>query len=213
MLKNFAIALLLAVAAVAAFIAWQPSEFLIVRGRTMAAPPEIVFAHVNDLHRWAAWSPWEKLDPDMKREHSGAPFGPGASYAWAGNEQAGEGRMTITDSQAPGSVTLRLEFVKPYPATNTVQFDILHGGLGTDVTWSMTGRNNFLAKAVSLFMDVDKMVGRDFEQGLEALDGVTAEAAEAAKAEAAAAAAAALEGEAAPPDGDSTEAAPTPAAP
>ena len=176
MLKNLALVLVLVLAALAAFIATRPSEFLILRSRTLAAPPEAVFAYVNDLHKWVEWSPWEKRDPGMKREYSGAPEGAGASYQWAGNDEVGEGRMTITDSHAPDSVTLRLEFLKPYPATNTAQFDILPGGLGTDVTWSMTGHNSYMAKAFSLFMNMDKLVGGDFEKGLAALDTVTAAA-------------------------------------
>jgi Polyketide cyclase / dehydrase and lipid transport len=176
MLKNLAIFVLLVLAAGAGFIATRPSEFLIVRSRTVAAPPQIVFEHVNDFRQWGAWSPWEKIDPGMMREFSGAPAGPGASYHWSGNDQVGEGRMTITDSQAPNSVTIRLEFMEPFPATNTAQFDIVPGGLGTDVTWSMSGHNNFVAKAFSLFMNMDRMVGGQFERGLADLDTVTAAA-------------------------------------
>jgi hypothetical protein len=175
-MKNFAIAILLAVVALAGFIATRPSAFLIARTRTFAAPPEVVHAHVNDLHQWVEWSPWEKLDPGMTREYSGPVAGPGASYHWVGNDQVGEGRMTITDSKPPESVTIRLEFLKPYAATNTVEFGILPTGLGTEVTWSMIGHRDFVAKAMSLVMDVEKMVGGQFEQGLAALDTVTAAA-------------------------------------
>jgi uncharacterized protein YndB with AHSA1/START domain len=176
MLRNLFIFLLLIAAVAAGFVAMQPAEFLISRTRTFAAPPEVVFPYVNDLHKWALWSPWEKLDPSMKREYSGPPEGLGASYHWVGNDQVGEGRMTITDSSAPDKVVIRLEFVKPYPATNEVQFYIDRGGLGTDVTWAMTGHNDFVAKAFALFMNMEKQVGRDFEKGLTALDAVTAAA-------------------------------------
>jgi len=175
-LKNFAIAVLLAIVALAGFVATRPSEFLIVRSRTLAAPPEVVHAYVNDLHKWGEWSPWEKIDPGMQREYSGPPAGPGASYHWVGNEEVGEGRMTITGSVPPDSVTILLEFLKPFQATNTAQFDILRSGLGTEVTWSMSGHNNFVAKAMSLVMNMDKMVGGNFEKGLADLDAVTAAA-------------------------------------
>jgi hypothetical protein len=175
-MKNFAIALLLAVALLAGFIATRPSEFTIQRTRTLAAPPEVVHTYVNDFHKWAEWSPWEKLDPGMLREYEGPPAGPGASYHWVGNEDVGEGRMTITASTPPESVTIHLEFVKPFPATNTAEFFIVAGGLGTDVTWAMSGHNNFVAKAFGLFMNMDKMVGTQFEKGLADLDAVTAAA-------------------------------------
>lgn len=175
-MKNFAIALLLAVALLAGFIATRPSEFTIQRTRTLAAPPEVVHAYVNDFHKWAEWSPWEKIDPGMRREYEGAQAGPGASYHWVGNDEVGEGRMTITASTPPDSVTIRLEFMKPFPATNTAEFFIVAGGLGTDVTWAMSGRNNFVAKAFGLVMNMDKMVGTQFEKGLADLDAVTAAA-------------------------------------
>jgi hypothetical protein len=215
MLKNLVLVLAVVVGGLVAFVATRPSEFLVVRSRTFAAPPEVVHAYVNDLHRWTEWSPWEKLDPALMREYSGAPAGPGASYRFVGNEQVGEGRMTITDSRAPDSVTLRLEFVKPFVATNTVQFDILATGLGTEVTWSMTGRNDFVAKAVGLVVNVDKRVGTEFEKGLAELDAVTAAAATAAAAAAvsAEAAAAAAPAPATPAPGAEPAAEPASAAP
>jgi uncharacterized protein YndB with AHSA1/START domain len=175
-LKNFAIAVLLALVVLAGFIATRPSEFTIQRTRTLAAPPEVVHAYVNDFHKWVEWSPWEKIDPNLMREYEGAPAGPGASYHWVGNDEVGEGRMTITDSTPPESVTIRLEFLKPFQATNTAEFFIVSGGLGTDVTWAMSGHNSFMAKAFGLFMNMDKMVGAQFEKGLADLDAVTAAA-------------------------------------
>jgi uncharacterized protein YndB with AHSA1/START domain len=176
MFKRLVILLALVLGGLAAYIAMQPSEFLIVRSRTLAAPPEVVFAYVSDFHRWTEWSPWEKRDPALRREYSGAEAGEGAVYHWVGNEEVGAGRMTIMNAEPPHAVTIRLEFLKPFPAVNTAQFDILKGGLGTEVTWSMTGRNGFVSKAFALVMDVDKLVGRDFEQGLADLDTVTAAA-------------------------------------
>ena len=172
--------LVLLVAALAAFVAMQPSEFTISRARTLAAPPAVVFAYLNDFHQWKEWSPWEKLDRAMRREFSGAPAGPGAIYEWAGNDKVGEGRMTIIDSKEPETVSIRLEFLKPYAATNTAEFFITPGGLGTDVTWAMSGHNGFMEKAASLVLNVDKRVGGDFEKGLASLDTVTEAAAKAA---------------------------------
>lgn len=177
MLKKIAVVLVVIVAGLAAFIATRPSEFRIARSRTVQAPPDVVYAYVSDFHKWPEWSPWEKLDPAMKKEISGPPAGPGATYHWAGNDQVGEGRMTITDSRAPQSVTIRLEFIKPWTATNTTQFDFAPSGSGTQVTWAMTGHNNFMAKAFGLFMDMEKMVGPDFKKGLADLDRATAAAA------------------------------------
>jgi hypothetical protein len=166
----------LVLAGLALFIVRRPSEFRIARSRVLAAPPDVVHGYVNDFHKWPEWSPWEKRDLTMKKEHSGAPAGTGAVYFWSGNKDVGEGRMTITDSRAPQSVTIRLEFLKPWTATNTTQFDFAPSGSGTNVNWAMTGRHNFMGKAMCLFMNMDKMVGGDFEQGLANLDAATSAA-------------------------------------
>ena len=174
MLKKIALVLVVLLVAFAAFVATRPADFRISRSRTVAASPGVVYAYLNDFHNWPQWSPWEKLDPGMKREHSGSPAGQGASYAWSGNNDVGEGRMTITDSRPNQGVTMRLEFIKPFAATSTAQFDLAPSGAGTNVTWSMTGHNNFMAKAAGVFMDMDKLVGGDFEKGLANLDAATA---------------------------------------
>jgi hypothetical protein len=179
MLKKIGLGLLVVIALLAGVIALRPAEFRIARERTVSAPPAVVHRYVSDFHNWPQWSPWEKLDPQMKREHSGAAAGTGAVYSWSGNDQVGEGRMTITDSREPSSVTIRLEFLKPIEATNTTQFDFAPSGSGTRVTWAMTGHNNFLSKAFDLFVGMDKVVGADFEKGLAALDAATASAASA----------------------------------
>jgi hypothetical protein len=173
MLKKIAVALILILAGFAGFVATRPDEFSLVRSRAMAAPPNVVFAYVNDFHKWPEWSPWEKLDAGMKRELSGAPAGTGAVYYWNGNDKVGEGRMTITDSQPAKSVTINLEFLKPFAATNKTQFDFAPSGTGTNVTWTMSGHNNFIAKVMCVFMSMEKMVGPDFEKGLAQLDGAT----------------------------------------
>ncbi|MEK6210123.1 MAG: SRPBCC family protein [Pseudomonadota bacterium] len=128
---------------------------------------------MNDLHNWEAWSPWAKRDPQMKQNYEGAPAGTGAIYAWTGNKQVGEGRMTITESRPSDLIRIKLELFKPFAATNTAEFTFKPEGNQTAVTWSMTGQNNFIAKAVHLFMDMDKMVGKDFEAGLANLKTVT----------------------------------------
>jgi Polyketide cyclase / dehydrase and lipid transport len=150
-------------------IVTRPSTFHVERSITMAAPPENAFAQVNDFHAWPAWSPWEKLDPQMKRTHEGSPAGVGAKYSWVGNDQVGEGRMTIEKSEKPSIVAIKLEFLKPFESTSTTTFTFAPTAQGCKVTWAMDGENNFMAKAASLFMDMDKMIGADFEKGLAAM--------------------------------------------
>jgi hypothetical protein len=147
-------------------IATRPPTFHIERSTTVAAPPETVFAEVNDFHAWTTWSPWEKLDPALKRTYEGPSSGLGAGYAWVGNHQVGEGRMTITKSEKPSQIVIKLEFLKPFAATNTATFSFVPAPEGTKVTWAMDGQNNFMAKAFHLVFDMDKMVGGDFERGL-----------------------------------------------
>lgn len=174
MIKKTAVVLAVVLAAFLAFVSMQPADFRITRARTLAAPPDVVYAYVNDFHNWPQWSPWEKLDPTMTREIAGAPAGTGATYYWKGNSEVGEGRMTITDTVPAKSVTIRLEFLKPFEATNTTVFEFAPSGTGTNVTWTMSGHNNFVSKVFCVFMNMDKMVGGDFERGLSNLDQATA---------------------------------------
>jgi len=150
-------------------VALQPSDFRIERTTTIAAPANAVFAQVNDFHKWEAWSPYDKIDPALKRIYSGAPAGVGAIYEWDGNKHVGEGKATITESRPNEWVQIRLDFLKPFAATNMAEFSLVPQGGQTAITWSMTGRNNFMFKAVGLFMNMDKMVGAQFEQGLAQL--------------------------------------------
>jgi len=166
MLETILIVLAAIVVVFVAIVAMQPSDFRIVRSGTISAPAADVFAHVNDFHNWAAWSPWEKLDPALKRTHEGAPAGTGAIYSWVGNKKVGEGRMTLTESHPSDLIRIKLEFLKPFKATNTAEFTFKPEGNQTVVTWSMIGRKNFMLKAFGLFMNMDKMVGGDFEKGL-----------------------------------------------
>ena len=149
-----------------AFVATRPAQFVISRKVAVAAGPEIAFSLVNDFHQWKAWSPWEKLDPKMTTTFEGPASGPGASYGWKGNDQVGEGRMTILQSKPDQQLTIKLEFLKPFEATNTTTFLFAAAPPGTEVTWKLEGKNNFLAKAASVFMNMDAMIGKDFELGL-----------------------------------------------
>ncbi|MBK7858183.1 MAG: SRPBCC family protein [Archangiaceae bacterium] len=167
------------------FVATRPSEFTISRSASLAAPQPAVHALVNDFHQWARWSPWDQMDPSMKREYSGPASGVGSSYAWSGNDKVGEGRMTILGS-TPEKIEIKLEFIKPFAATNVTAFSFAPEGAGTKVQWSMNGHNNFMAKGFGVFMDMDKLVGADFEKGLASM-------ATAAQADAKAGAAAAAE--------------------
>ncbi len=144
--------------------AMQPADFRISRSATIAAPPAIVFEQFNDLHKMNEWSSFAQMDPNAKFTFSGPPAGLGASLAWAGNNQAGEGSMTITESRPDAYIRMTLAFLKPFAATNMAEFDFKPDGNQTAVTWSMSGRNAFMAKAVGLVMDCDKMVGGEFQK-------------------------------------------------
>ena len=157
------------VAAPLVYAATRPDRFRVERSALIAAPPEAIYPHLVDLHRWSGWSPWEKLDPEMTRTHSGPESGPGAAYAWKGNRKAGEGRMEITAATPPSRLELRLDFVKPFAATNTTEFLLLPEDGGTRVTWAMYGRSNYGWKVMGLVMNMDRMIGRDFEEGLDNL--------------------------------------------
>jgi hypothetical protein len=166
MFKKILLGLAAVIAVFVVVVALQPSHFTYSRSATIAAAPAAVFPHVNDLRQWEAWSPWAKLDPKMKVTYSGPSAGVGAVSAWAGNNDVGEGSMTVTESRPSELVRFRLDFVKPFAATNTAEFTFKPEGNGTVVTWSMSGENNFVCKAVGLFMNCDKMIGAEFEKGL-----------------------------------------------
>ena len=169
MLKKILLAVAVIILLFVIVVAMQPADFRITRSTTIAAPAETVFAHVNDFHKWDAWSPWAKLDPAMKQSYEGSAAGTGAIYTWDGNKDVGTGRMTLTESRSNELVRIKLEFLKPFAAVNDTEFTFKSEGNQTAVTWSMTGKNNFIAKAFSLIMNMDKMVGGDFEKGLAQL--------------------------------------------
>jgi len=172
MLIKILVALAVIVLGFVGVVAMRPSEYRVARTATIAAPAPAVFAQVNDFHKWDAWNPWAKLDPAMKQAYEGAPAGIGAIYTWAGNSEVGEGRMTLTESRPSDLVRIRLEFLKPFATTSTAEFSFKPEGDHTAVTWSMTGKVNFMAKVVHLFMDMDRMIGGNFEKGLAQLKSV-----------------------------------------
>lgn len=172
MLKTIFVALAVILIVLAIVIATRPDEFRVSRSAVISAPPATVFTHVNDLHKWNAWSPWAKLDPAARESFEGPPAGTGAVMKWAGNNQVGEGSMTITESRPNELIRFKLDFLKPFAATSTAEFSFKPEGDTTTVTWSMAGHNNFIAKAIGLFMDCDKMVGGQFEQGLAQMKSV-----------------------------------------
>jgi hypothetical protein len=166
----FALAL---VSGLIAYISLQPNAFRITRSAVLDAPPDRVFGELNDLHNWGKWSPWARLDPRQEVTLDGSPLGPGASMSWSGNNKVGAGRMTIKESSQNERIRLKLEFTRPMQAVNEVQFDFERlDETKTQVTWAMSGCNEFMGKAMGVFMNMDKMVGAQFEQGLANLKAV-----------------------------------------
>ena len=169
MFKKIALTLTALIAVVLLFALTRPDHFSVERRITMKAPPEKVFALVNDFHHWTEWSPWEKLDPGMKRTYSGAASGVGAVYAWEGNSDVGAGRMEITAAQAPGQVDIQLDFLRPFASSNTARFKLTPLAEGTEFVWSMHGPMPYISKLMSVFVSMDNMIGPDFEAGLAKL--------------------------------------------
>jgi uncharacterized protein YndB with AHSA1/START domain len=166
MLKKLSIAVAVIVAGVLLFAATRPDTFSVRRSATIAAPPQAVYPLIADFKRWEAWSPWEKKDPAMKRAYGARTEGAGASYAWEGNSDVGKGSMRIAEAQPPSKVVIQLDFEQPFEAHNRVDFALAPSGPGTDVTWTMQGPVPYFAKIIHLFVDMDAMVGKDFETGL-----------------------------------------------
>src|SRR3954447_466884 len=172
MLLKILIGFAVIIVLLAIFIATRPAAFSVTRSATMSATPAAVFPQVNNFHNWEAWSPWAKMDPDAKSTFDGPPSGAGAKFTWDGNKNVGAGNMTITESVPNDRVRIRLEFIRPFAGVNDTLFTIKPVGGKTNVTWTMTGKNNFITKAISLFMNCDKMVGPQFEQGLANMETV-----------------------------------------
>lgn len=159
------------------YVSMKPNSFRYERSTMIAAPAAVVFAQVNDFHKWQAWNPWGKLDPTTKETFSGAESGLGAGYAWAGNSNVGEGRMTIVESRPNELIQVKLEFVKPFAATNTAEFTFVPQGDQTKATWTMYGEQNFVGKLMGTFINCDKMIGGQFEKGLADMKAVSEAAA------------------------------------
>ncbi|MBW8849872.1 MAG: SRPBCC family protein [Xanthomonadales bacterium] len=166
MLKKILIVLVLAVAGVLLYAATKPDTFQVQRRATIAAPPERVFALIDDFHRWGEWSPWEKLDPAMTRTFEGPASGTGAVYAWKGNKDVGQGRMEITESTPPGRIAIKLDFIEPMESDNVTEFVLAPKDGGTEVTWTMRGPSPYLTKVMDTVVGMDRLIGKDFEAGL-----------------------------------------------
>ena len=169
MLKTLAVIAVVVAVIVAGILLYattRPDSFTVKRSAAIKAPPERLFALINDLHGWAAWSPYEKKDPGMKRTFSGAAQGKGAVYEWDGNKNVGTGRMEILEATPPSKIVIKLDFLKPFEGHNTAEFTIEPKGDNTTVTWAMYGPSSFIFKVMGVFMDMDKMIGNDFAAGL-----------------------------------------------
>lgn len=166
MLKKIVIVVVVLLLLLVGVASTKPDSFAVERSTVIKAPPEKVFALINDFHSWEQWSPWAKLDTAMKVTYSGAPTGPGAVYEWVGNSQVGEGRMEITDATAPSKVGIKLDFLKPIEGHNVTVFSITPEGDGSKVVWDMKGPNPFISKVMAVFVSMDSMIGGDFEKGL-----------------------------------------------
>ena len=165
MIKTIAIVIVVALAATLGYAATRPDTFRVQRTISIKAPPEKILAQVNNFHDWSNWSPYEKMDPAMKRTFSGAASGPGAVYAWDGNGDAGAGRMEIKEA-SPSKTVIKLDFSKPIEASNFAEYSVDTQGDSSNVTWAMYGPAPYISKVMGLFFNMDSMIGKDFEAGL-----------------------------------------------
>ncbi|MGB8605262.1 SRPBCC family protein [Bradyrhizobium sp.] len=172
-IAGIAVVLAIAIAIVLILAATKPNTFSVLRATTVKAPPEKIFSLINDFHQWGTWSPYENKDPAMKRSYSGAASGKGAIYGWDGNKNVGSGRMEILDTSVPAKIVIKLDFFKPFEGHNTAEFTMLPQGDATNVTWAMYGPAPFMSKVMQVFMNMDNMIGKDFEIGLANLKSLT----------------------------------------
>jgi len=173
MLRKIALVVVLAIAVLLVFAATRPDTFRVERTARIDAPAEKIFPLIDDFHRWGAWSPYEKLDPGMKRSFGGAASGKGATYAWQGNGQAGAGRMEIVESAPSSKVAIQLDFIEPFEGHNMAEFTLQPQGGATQVTWAMHGPSPYVARLMGIFFNMDRMIGKDFEAGLANLKAAT----------------------------------------
>ncbi len=176
----FLLLVLAGVSALIAYVSLQPNSFRIARSAVVEAPPERIYPLINDFHNWERWSPWSKLDPAQVVTYDGSPLGAGAVMSWTGNSKVGAGKMKIAESSQNERIRIKIQFLKPVKAIHDVQFDLKPlGETKTEVVWTMSGKNEFMGKAMHAFMNMDKMVGAQFEQGLASLKTLVETAAEA----------------------------------
>jgi polyketide cyclase/dehydrase/lipid transport protein len=170
MLKVIGVIASILILTILIFAATQPSTFVVQRSMTVQAPSEKIYPLIDNFHHWNEWSPWAKLDPGIQENYSGPERGKGAAYAWKGNSKVGEGRMEISDTIEPKLVAIELEFLKPMESRSLAEFRLEpQGDSSTRITWTMSGPNNYLAKLMGVFVNMDTMVGKDFEKGLSNL--------------------------------------------
>jgi Polyketide cyclase / dehydrase and lipid transport len=166
MIKMILIGVVVVIAGILVFAATKPDTLHVRRSVSIKAPPEKIFPYIDDLHRWSAWSPYENKDPAMKKKLSGTASGKGAIYEWDGNSSVGQGRMEITASVPPSKDTIKLDFIKPFEGHNVAEFTLEPKGDATNVTWTMDGPAPFISKIMQVFVNMDTMIGKDFEVGL-----------------------------------------------
>lgn len=170
MIKKALLVLALLIVGVLLYAATRPDTFQVERTAVVQAPPQAVYAQIANFRRWSAWSPWENRDPAMEKRYSGPATGVGSAYAWSGNSEVGSGRMEILEATPDSQIRIQLDFIEPIASSNITRFTLVPQGDATRVTWSMSGENSYPGKLMSVFMDMDEMIGRDFEQGLAQLE-------------------------------------------
>ena len=168
-----AVIIAIAIAAVLILAATKPNTLRVQRATSIKAPADRIFPLINDFHQWRTWSPYENKDPAMKRTYEGTGSGRGAVYAWDGNNNVGSGRMEILETAVPSKITIKLDFFKPFEGHNTAEFTMLPQGDATDVTWLMQGPAVFMSRVMQVFINLDNMIGKDFEVGLANLKKLT----------------------------------------
>jgi len=172
MVKKIAVVVAVLVAGILVYAATRPDTFRVERSTSIKASPEKIFPLINDFHRWEAWSPWEKIDPAVRRSYLGADAGKGAVYIWMGNKDVGQGNMKIIESTPSSNVLIKIDFIKPFEAHNTIEFTLERQGDAAKVTQAMYGPSPFLSRLMGLFCSMDKMVGQKFEEGLAGLKAI-----------------------------------------
>jgi hypothetical protein len=172
MVKKIAIIIGILIAGILIYAANRPDTFRIERSTSIKASPEKIFPHINGFHQWEAWSPWEKIDPAIKRSYSGAGSGKGAVYAWEGNKDIGKGRMEIIESTPSSRIVIKIDFIQPLEAHNRIEFTLERQGDATRVTQAMYGPSPFISKLIGVFCSMDKMVGQKFEEGQASLKAI-----------------------------------------